>query len=314
MGIKKEHAGRNRTIYLSQEEEQTYLNRCLRINELSGNNFLDNLIYDDCFNVFPGLPDNFVDLLIVDPPYNLDKTFSTSTFHKMNSESYEDFTRKWIKGLQHTLKKTASIYVCCDWKTSILIAKLLGDFFIIQNRITWQREKGRGALSNWKNSLEDIWFCTVSKQYTFNVEAVKQRRKVIAPYRINGKPKDWEETENGKFRDTYPSNFWDDISIPYWSMPENTDHPTQKPEKLYAKLILASSKPGDMVFDPFAGVGTACVVAKKLGRCFLGIESEAEYCSLAAKRLEMADSDRAIQGYIDSVFWERNSLKEQKQR
>ena len=69
-------------------------------------------------------------------------------------------------------------------------------------------------------------------------------------YKVDGKPKDWEETESGNFRNTYPSNFWDDISIPYWSMPENTAHPTQKPEKLLAKLILASSNPGDIVFDP----------------------------------------------------------------
>ena len=95
-------------------------------------------------------------------------------------------------------------------------------------------------------------------------------------------------------------------------MPENTDHPTQKPEKLYAKLVLASSKPGDLILDPFAGVGTAAVVAKKLGRHYVCIEQEAEYCALANKRLEMAEKDPSIQGYTDNVFWERNSLAEQK--
>lgn len=82
-----------------------------------------------------------------------------------------------------------------------------------------------------------------------------------APYREDGRPKDWEETPDGKFRNTYPSNFWDDISIPYWSMSENTEHPTQKPEKLIAKLILASSNEGEVVFDPFLGSGTTSVVA-----------------------------------------------------
>ena len=100
--------------------------------------------------------------------------------------------------------------------------------------------------------MEDIYFATNSpSDYTFNLDAVKIRRKVIAPYRVNGKPKDWEETESGNFRNTHPSNFWDDISVPYWSMPENTAHPTQKPEKLIAKLVLASSNEGDIVFDPF---------------------------------------------------------------
>ena len=92
-------------------------------------------------------------------------------------------------------------------------------------------------------------------------------------------------------------------------MPENTDHPTQKPEKLYAKLILASSKEGDVVFDPFLGSGTASVVAKKLNRNYCGIEMNKEYCLLAEKRLEMADFDKSIQGYADGVFWERNSGK-----
>ena len=135
------------------------------------------------------------------------------------------------------------------------------------------------------------------------------KRKVLAPYRVDGNPKDWDDTAEGKFRMTHPSNFWDDISIPFWSMPENTDHPTQKPEKLYAKLILASTEPGDRVFDPFMGSGTAAVVAKKLDRRFCGIEINREYCLWAAKRLLLADENPAIQGYADGVFWERNSIK-----
>ena len=161
--------------------------------------------------------------------------------------------------------------------------------------------------------MEDIWFAVKDKNnYYFNVEAVKMKRQVIAPYKENGKPKDWEESAEGNFRLTYPSNFWDDISIPFWSMPENTDHPTQKPEKLIAKLILASSKPGDIVFDPFAGSGTTCVAAKKLGRRYLGIEIDQEYCLWGAKRLLLADKDAFIQGYKDGVFWERNTLNKQR--
>jgi site-specific DNA-methyltransferase (adenine-specific) len=182
---------------------------------------------------------------------------------------------------------------------------------VIRNRITWQREKGRGARANWKNTSEDIWFGTKSSDYYFNVDAVKQKRKVIAPYRENGKPKDWEETEQGKFRQTYPSNFWDDISIPYWSMPENTDHPAQKPEKLIAKLVLASCPPAGIVFDPFLGSGTTSVVAKKLGRQYIGIEINEEYCCVAEKRLALSDADTTIQGYSNGVFWERNTLRAQ---
>lgn len=188
---------------------------------------------------------------------------------------------------------------------------VLEKYLTVRNRITWQREKGRGAMRNWKNSMEDIWFATVSDRYTFNVGDVKVRRRVLAPYRENGQPKDWEETEDGRFRNTFPSNFWNDISVPYWSMPENTAHPTQKPEKLLAKLILASSSPGDLVLDPFLGSGSTSVTAKKLGRHFIGIEQSAQYCVWAEKRLEMAEHDKSIQGYRDGVFWERNTRREQ---
>ena len=205
------------------------------------------------------------------------------------------------------MKPTASVYICGDWRSSAAIQRAGMKYFTLRNRITWEREKGRGAKANWKNTAEDIWFFTVSDSYRFNLDAVKQRRRVIAPYRENGEPKDWTESADGNFRETHPSNVWTDISVPFWSMPENTDHPTQKPEKLLAKIILASTNPGDLILDPFAGSGTTAVTAKKLGRNFTAIEADEEYCLLALKRLEMAETDRSIQGFSDGVFWERNS-------
>jgi site-specific DNA-methyltransferase (adenine-specific) len=305
-----QRAGRNRTITLSDSEVGRYVGLCPCT---YGAEQSDNaIIHGDAFEVLTTLPSSFVDLLIVDPPYNLNKVYGNSSFKKMEPAEYALFTRRWLEAVKHTLKSTAAIYVCSDWQTSLVVGQVLGDSFNIQNRITWQREKGRGATRNWKNSMEDIWFATVSpKEFTFNVDDVKMRRRVIAPYKVDGVPKDWVESEAGNFRDTFPSNFWDDISIPYWSMPENTDHPTQKPEKLFAKLILASSNPGDMILDPFVGSGTSAVVAKKLGRRFVGIEREAEYCAYAQKRLEMADETPNIQGYADGVFWERNTLASQ---
>jgi len=111
---------------------------------------------------------------------------------------------------------------------------------------------------------------------------------------------------------THPSNFWADITVPFWSMPENTEHPTQKPEKLLAKIILASTSKNNVVLDPFLGSGTTSVVAKKLGRKFVGIEQDETYCCLAEKRLALAENDHTIQGYADGVFWERNTLSSQK--
>jgi site-specific DNA-methyltransferase (adenine-specific) len=302
-----QRAERNKTIILDDSEVARYVEMCHCVHK---DMLIENtIIYGDAFETLIALPNSFVDLLIVDPPYNINKVYSGTLFKKMDEEEYTSFTLRWLKAVKHTLKPHATVYVCSDWRTSLIVGIVLSDLFTIQNRITWQREKGRGAMHNWKNSMEDIWFATVSPNtFTFNVNDVKMRRRVIAPYRVNGTPKDWIESENGNFRDTFPSNFWDDISIPYWSMPENTDHPTQKPEKLFAKLILASSNSNDMVLDPFIGSGTSAVVAKKLGRRFVGIENKAKYCAYTQKRLEMADAVPEIQGYVDGVFWERNTL------
>lgn len=303
---------KNKTIDFTIEEGNKYLKRCVCIESSQKlDDVLDKTIIGDAFAVLGLLPAKSIDLLIADPCYNLDKQFHGEKFSRLKEADYEQYTINWIEKIWPLLKETASIYVCCDWRSSLIVGNVLNRYFKIRNRITWQREKGRGAQNNWKNALEDIWFATVSNKYTFNVEDVKCRRKVIAPYRTNGEPKDWEETSEGKYRNTYPSNFWDDISVPYWSMPENTAHPTQKPEKLFAKLILASSNVNDVILDPFLGSGTTSVVARKLNRHYIGIEKNQLYCSWAEYRLERAMKDKTIQGYTNGVFWERNSLSEQ---
>ena len=281
--------------------------------EFSSSQLIDGdsqkLICGDAIALLASLVGAQFDLLFADPPYNLTKKFGKEKFNSRSSDDYETWLDSWLKLCVPLLKPTASIYICGDWRSSSAIQRVGSKYFKLQNRITWEREKGRGAKGNWKNAAEDIWFFTMSDDFTFNLEAVKQRRRVVAPYRENGKPKDWDESANGNFRDTHPSNIWTDITVPFWSMPENTDHPTQKPEKLLAKIILASTNPGGLVLDPFAGSGTTAVVAKKLGRNFVAIETDEEYCLLAAKRLEMAETDASIQGFEDGVFWERNSKK-----
>ena len=92
----------------------------------------------------------------------------------------------------------------------------------------------------------------------------------------------------------------------------NTAHPTQKPEKLLAKIILASTRETDLILDPFAGSGTTAVAAKKLNRDFTGIEADENYCLLAEKRLDLAETDKTIQGFSDGIFWERNSQNKNK--
>lgn len=302
-------ASRNKTIDTPLSEGEEYLRRCLRVSspvtDIAG--LLDKTIIGDTLAVSPLLPAGCADLIIADPPYNLTKDFGGSTFSRRSEAEYESFTRRWLEAVLPLLREGGTMYVCCDWQCGLTVGRVLGEYLTVRNRITWQREKGRGAAANWKNGCEDIWFATKGGEYTFNLDAVKQRRKVLAPYRSAGQPKDWQETAEGNFRDTCPSNFWDDITVPFWSMAENTAHPTQKPEKLLAKLILASSNPGDIVFDPFLGSGSTSVTAKKLGRRYIGVEMNEQYCLWAEQRLEKAETDPAIQGYEDGVFWERNS-------
>ena len=323
MKTEKIKAPRNRTLTLTEDEIPSLKESLLTLGDLSAKlgeassaflpQILDKTINADLLEALPLLPDGFADLIIIDPPYNLTKNFAGKVFNARNQKAYDEYLATWFPLVCKKLKSSGSLYICGDWKCTSSLQRAVENELTILNRITWQREKGRGASSNWKNSMEDIWFAVKNPDdYYFDVEAVKMKRKVIAPYKENGKPKDWEESGEGNFRLTHPGNFWDDISIPFWSMPENTDHPTQKPEKLYAKLILASSKPGDVVFDPFLGSGTASVVAKKLGRHFVGVELSEEYCLFAQKRLLRAETDKEIQGYKDGVFWERNSVGEQK--
>lgn len=306
---KKERAANNRTLTLELGEIEVLKKRLLTESNISlETDILNRTLNGDILKMLEFVPDSFADLIIIDPPYNLSKNFNGMKFSSRSQENYDEYLATWFPQVCKKLKPNGSLYMCGDWKCTSSLQRALEKELTVMNRITWQREKGRGAKSNWKNGMEDIWFAVKNPDgYYFDVEAVKMKRKVLAPYKADGKPKDWNEETDGKFRITYPSNFWDDISVPFWSMPENTDHPTQKPEKLYAKLILASSRPGDIVFDPFLGSGTASVVAKKLGRRFCGIEQNEEYCLWAEKRLALAETDKSIQGYSGGVFWERNS-------
>ena len=305
----KKRSPRNKTLTCSDREVSEFSKKIIKISDFLDISAITNkVIQADIFQATRFLPEYFVDLLILDPPYNITKNYNGRIFKEKEGKKYQLWFNDLIDLLIPTLKPQATVYVCSDWKTSNLVYPILNSKFYVQNRITWEREKGRGSKSNWKNNTEDIWFCTKSKKYYFDVDSVKLKKKVIAPYRVNGIAKDWVSESNGKFRLTYPSNIWTDITVPFWSMPENTDHPTQKPEKLFAKLILASSKENDFVFDPFLGSGTTAAVSTKLRRRWLGMDINEEYLCWALKRIRKARTNKVIQGYKDNVFWERNSL------
>ena len=307
-------APRNRTLQLSPSESAELTRRLVKAGgPLKLEVIRHRTVNEDLFPILDWLPHSFADLIFLDPPYNLTKSFNGTVFQERSVEGYRVWLETWFPKILRTLRPTGSLYICGDWRSAAAIQLIAEKHLRIRNRITWEREKGRGASKNWKVCSEDIWFCTMSDEFTFNLDAVKLKRRVIAPYRKeDGQPKDWQATDSGDYRITHPSNIWTDLTVPFWSMPENTDHPTQKPEKLLAKIILASSNPGELVFDPFLGSGTTSVVAKKLNRRFVGVEMDKMYCLLAEKRLLLAEQDKTIQGFARGVFWERNSFPEQK--
>jgi site-specific DNA-methyltransferase (adenine-specific) len=135
-------APRNKTIDISIEAGQHYLARCLKPIALSGaEKLLDKTICGDSMECLALLPRAFADLVIVDPPYNLAKDFGGAKFKKLSDEEYEQYTESWLMKLLPLMKENASLYVCCDWQSGAAIMRVLKRYFIIQNRITWQREK-----------------------------------------------------------------------------------------------------------------------------------------------------------------------------
>lgn len=212
----KARANRNRTLTIAENEITTLEKAIINADDLK-KSFADNSVINaDLFDCLDAIPNDYFHLIIIDPPYNLAKDFHGNKFSKLNTTSYETYLRSWFGKVCDKLAPNGTLYMCGDWQCSLSMQKVISERLTILNRITWQREKGRGAKANWKNAMEDIWFAVKNpKDYYFDVEAVKMKRKVIAPYKVDGKPKDWEQTESGNFRITYPSNFWDDISIPF---------------------------------------------------------------------------------------------------
>jgi site-specific DNA-methyltransferase (adenine-specific) len=301
---------RNKTLHVGTKDVEALRPLFIRPENVRGTaSVLDSIICADAKTALPHLTPESIDLVVLDPPYNLNKTFSNSRFTRSDNDTYASWMDEWFRHIIPLLKMDATIYLCSDWSTSPAAYDVLSRHLTVRNRITWEREKGRGAAANWKNCSEDIWFATVGKTYHFDVDAVRLKRRVVAPYTQNGAAKGWSAERDGNFRLTAPSNIWTDITVPFWSMPENTEHPTQKPEKLIAKLILASSRPGAVVLDPFLGSGTTAVVSKKLRRRFVGIEVEPMYCALSLKRIQQAGLASRIQGYEDGVFLERNTMQ-----
>ena len=145
IGNSKNRAPLNRTMSLTDSEFKIFQKRLLQLNnKVDAATIQNKIINQNIFEVLDFLPDNFIDMLFVDPPYNLHKKFNSTAFKEMELKAYENWIDSWLSKMIRMLKPNASIYICSDWKSSPAIYSSASKYFKVQNRITWEREKGRG--------------------------------------------------------------------------------------------------------------------------------------------------------------------------
>lgn len=231
-----------------------------------------------------------VDLIFADPPYNIKKA-EWDSFE--SQRAYVEWSLEWIKQAARVLKPTGTLYIC-GFSEIIADVKLPAmQHFESCRWLIWHYKNKANLQNDWGRSHESILHFRKSKTYTFNVDNVRipyGRHTLKYPAHPqaetsqygNGKEHTWQPHPKGaKPRDV--------IEIPTTcnGMNEKTPHPTQKPEELLRRFILASSNPGDLIIDPFVGSGTTAVVAEQLGRKWKGCDTSPEYCKWAAERIEL---------------------------
>ncbi|NJM05637.1 site-specific DNA-methyltransferase [Candidatus Gracilibacteria bacterium] len=229
------------------------------------------LICGDAATTLATLPPTSVDLLIADPPYNLGKDYGVTRDRRSRSE-YRDFTLKWLHEAVRVLKPNGSIYVFMGVRYIAELYTLLEDEcgFLFNSWVTWHYTQGMGRTRGFSPRHEDILYFTCSADYTFNIDAVRVPQKY---YR-----------RRNNMAGANPGDVWQFSHVHYCSA-ERQPHPTQKPEALLARIIAASSQPGDLVLDPFVGSGTSCRVAQILKRRSIGIDINPAYIDLSRERL-----------------------------
>ena len=231
----------------------------------------NTFIIGDAFEALKTFSSESVDLVCTDPPYNLGKNYGNNIDWKQWHE-YEKFTKNWVEEAVRILKPKGSIYVFMGVQfipRLFLILQKTG--FHFNSWITWHYTQGIGRIKGFSPRHEDILYFTKSNQYTFNLDNIRIPQKY---YR-----------KRNNMKGANPGDVWQFSHIHY-SNPERLNHPTQKPEAIIKRIILASSNKKDVVLDPFVGSGTTCVVANMLGRKWVGIDVNPDYIKMSEGRLK----------------------------
>jgi len=230
------------------------------------------IVYGDALAKLAELNENSVDLIIADPPYNLGKNYGNNQDAR-SFEEYLDFSRQWLKEARRILKPTGSLYVFMGFRFISYLYMILEQELKMNfnNWITWHYTQGIGRTKGFSPRHDDILWFSKSEHYKFNLDAIRVPQKY---YR-----------ERNNMRGANPGDVWEFSHVHYCN--ENRqNHPTQKPEGLIERMVLASSDEKDFVLDPFAGSGTTLRVCQQLNRYSLGFEINPDYVEMIRKRLK----------------------------
>ncbi len=240
----------------------------------------------DALEILQDIPDESVDLIFVDPPYNIGKNFAGRRDKWETDEEYLLWCYQWIDLCINKLKSTGSFYVMTSTQFMPYFDIYIRKKMTILSRIIWYYDSSGVQAKNYYGSMyEPILFCVKDKNnYTFNADSILVEAKTGAKRKLI----DYRKTPPQPYNtEKVPGNVWDFARVRY-RMEEYENHPTQKPISLLERIIKASSNEGDVVLDPFSGTFTTCFVAQQLQRRYIGIEIQEEYFKIGLRRLELA--------------------------
>lgn len=251
-------------------------------------------ILGDSLNVLKEMKDNTVDLIFADPPYGLGKDFGNSSDYFDSINDYFEWCNEWIDECMRILKKDGTMYFMSSTQYMPVLDRYVDDRYFVINRIVWTYDSsGVQSKKKFGSLYEPILMITHSEntKYKFNykdilIEAKTGSKRKLMDYRKTP-PQPYSTTK-------VPGNVWDFSRVRY-RMEEYENHPTQKPEALLERVILASSNEKDIVLDPFSGSYTTSAVANKLGRKAIGIDINPEYYKIGLRRTEIANAYKGVE-------------------
>lgn len=255
--------------------------------QILGNNIHKLILGDVLVALNNEVRDNSIDLIFIDPPYNIGKNFNGNKDKWEKDSEYLEWSYKWLQLCVNKLRPNGSIYVMTSTQFIPYFDIFLRDKLHILSRIVWYYDSSGVQAKNYYGSLyEPILFCVKDKKnYTFNAEKILVNARTGSERKLIDYRKDPPQIYNSK---KVPGNVWEFPRVRY-RMDEYENHPTQKPIALLERIIKASSNPDDTILDPFAGSFTTAYVAQQLERKSISIELQEDYVKIGLRRLELSD-------------------------